>query len=33
MTARARLLVVDDEARVRELLSEVLTDWGAVGTA
>ena len=28
MAARARLLVVDDEAEIRELLSEMLTDWG-----
>ena len=28
MAARARLLVVDDEAEIRELLSEILTDWG-----
>ena len=28
MAARARLLVVDDEAEIRELLSEMLTAWG-----
>jgi DNA-binding NtrC family response regulator len=28
MAARARLLVVDDEAEIRDLLSELLTDWG-----
>jgi two-component system response regulator PilR (NtrC family) len=28
MAARARLLVVDDEVEIRDLLSEMLTDWG-----
>jgi DNA-binding NtrC family response regulator len=28
MAARARLLVVDDEAQIRDLLSEMLTAWG-----